>query len=351
MMGWWHLVVVALVTNVLFGGVVAAFLLGQNDRLQLPAWPLVLVGFGLGPLLTTVILYYLLALWHGVPQWGALLAPAMLMLVLGLRAGDGWVSLTVLLKGVPARLLRDRSLWPFVVGSLFLGAITFLFLANKPLVDHDVLEYGLQGRRFLNEMSIVYQRFQYDPGSGFHYVGLHGFSFPLLFTWEGLWASVTGLRSDLWVRSITMWYGWLLIAFCWSLLRRVDRWLAVGGGIALAVPVGFLFLLSIYHLDSYRIFFFTVSVASFVALLERPLFGRLLLFAVLVGAQSFIHSVGAILAGMLLMVLLFALPLLWGRRLRWVCIAAAVMLAMGGVHYVVDTFFGTGWIFQDIIWY
>jgi len=28
-----------------------------------------------------------------------------------------------------------------------------------------------------------------------------------------------------------------------------------------------------------------------------------------------------------------------------------VMLAVGAVHYVADVFLGTGWIFQDIIWY
>jgi hypothetical protein len=148
-----------------------------------------------------------------------------------------------------------------------------------------------------------------------------------------------------------MWYGWLLIAFLWSIVRRIDRWMAVASSIAVAVPVGFLFLVTIYHLDSYRIFFFTVALAGFVALLQAPSWERLILFSVLCGAQAFIHSVGAILAGTLCLVLLLFLPFRWGKRAAWVLSAAAVMLAVGAVHYVADVFLGTGWIFQDIIWY
>ncbi len=346
-----HIALVTLVTNLVFGGVVAAFLLGCNDRLQLPPWPLALVGFGLGPFLVTVVLYYLLVLWHGVPHGVALVVPLLLMLFLGWRAGEGWGRLVAMVRSLPSLFLRDASMWFFLLGSLFLLVIAMVLLVNKPLVDHDVLEYGVQGRRFLHDKAIVYQRFQFDPSNGFHYVGLHGYSFPLLFTWEGLLGGITGLRSDLWVRGLTMWYGWLLVAFCWSLLRSVDRWLAVAGGVVLAAPVGFLFLLTIYHLDSYRIFFFTATVGVFIVLLQRPAFDRLLLFATLAGAVAFIHSVGAILVGMMFPVLLFVLGGPWGRRLRWLGMAVVVVLLMGGIHYVIDVLFGTGWIFQDIIWY
>lgn len=339
-----------LFTNLGAGAVVAAFLLAHNDRLQLPEWPVVITGLALGPYLTTLVLYYALTLWPGLPELSLILLPVLLFVMLAQVARRGWTRLAQLVWGIPGRL-RDAALWPFLLGTLFLLVITVLFLANKPLVDHDVLEYGVQGRIFLRDRAIEYQRYPFDAATGFHYVGLHGFSFPLLFTWEGLWGAWAGLRSDLWVRSITMWYAWLLIAFCWSLLRRVDRWLAVAGGIALAAPVGFLFLMTIYHLDSYRIFFFTATLAAFVALLQAPSRERLLLFAVLVGAQAFIHSVGAILAGVMVAVLLFALPLPWTRRARWLLRGVGVMLLMGAVHYVVDVFKGTGWIFQDIIWY
>lgn len=338
-------------TNLIFGAVVAAFLLGRNKQLQLPEWPLVIVGFGLGPYAVTVVLYYALSLWHGVPGPVLLMLPWLGMAGLAIAARDGWRRLGAKVAALPALLWHDKGLWPFLAGTLFLLVVAILFLLNKPLVDHDVLEYGVQGRIFLREKAIVYQRFMHDAASGFYYVGLHGHSFPLLFTWEGLHSTWLASPGDMWVRSITMWYAWLLIAFCWSLMRRVDRWMAVAGGISLTAPIGFLFLMTIYHLDSYRIFFFTLALAGFVAVLQQPARERLLLFAVLAGAQAFIHSVGAILAGVMVAVLLFTVPLPIMPRLRWLIRAVVVMLLVGAVHYVVDVFMGTGWIFQDIIWY
>lgn len=338
-------------TNLIFGAVVAAFLLGRNEQLQLPEWPLAIVGFGLGPYAVTVVLYYALSLWHGIPEPVLQALPWLTMAGIAIAARDGWWRLWDMLAALPSRLWRDKSLWPFLAGTLFLAVVTVLFLLNKPLVDHDVLEYGVQGRIFLRDKAIVYQRYMHDASTGFHYVGLHGHSFPLLFTWEGLNSTWLGIHGDMWVRSITMWYAWLLIAFCWALLRRVGRWVAVAGGITLAAPIGFLFLMTIYHLDSYRIFFFTVALAAFVALLQQPTRDRLLLFAVLAGAQAFIHSVGAILAGVMVAVLLFALPMPILPRLQWLLRGLAVMLLVGTIHYVVDVFKGTGWIFQDIIWY
>lgn len=344
------LALLVLVTNLASGGAVAAFLLGRNERLLLPAWPLALAGFALGPFLTTLVLYYTLALWHGAPVLVAWLLPLLFFALVTWMAGVGRGRLLILLAGLPASL-KDRSLWPFLAGTLFLLLVTVVFLLNKPLVDHDVLEYGVQGRIFLRDRAISYQRFQFDAASGFHYVGLHGFSFPLLFTWEGLWGELLGVRTDTWVRSITMWYAWLLIAFCWSLLRGIDRWAAVFGGLALTAPIGFLFLMTIYHLDSMRIMLFTCAVAAFVAVVQGPSRERMLLFGALAGAQAFVHSVGAILAGVLVAVLLFALPIRWNKRITWLAQGVGLMLLFGAVHYLVDIVSGTGWIFQDIIWY
>ncbi|MBK8338666.1 MAG: hypothetical protein IPK99_00980 [Flavobacteriales bacterium] len=346
----WHFAWLFLSTNVLAGMACAAFLLGHNRALQWPLWPLAIVGLGLGPFLVTLVLFYLLACWHGAPVWLAITLPVLCLLALAIAAGSGWRSLFALLqKGWGLR--RDRSLWCFALGSGALFAIAAIFLLNKPVTDHDILEYGIQGRIFLGEMAITYGPHRFDEASGFYYVGLHGFSFPLLFTWEGLMGHLTGVRSDMWVRSITMWYAWLLITLVWWMLRRLDRWSAVAGAIALTAPLGFLFLTFLYHLDSFRIFFFTAAVGAMVLLFRAPGRTRLLLFAFLCGAQAFIHSVGAILGGCMVLVLLLLLPAGWIERWRYTWQAAGVMLLAGCIHYVVDVFLGTGWILQDIIWY
>ncbi|MCB0769866.1 MAG: hypothetical protein KDC00_05620 [Flavobacteriales bacterium] len=343
-------VVLMLLTNIAFGLITAALFLRFQDRLRLPVGPLALTGLGLGPFLLSVVLYYALLLFPGIPRPALLVLPVLAFGLLAWIAGPGWGGLRGWITEL-MRALRDPSIWLFLLGSAGLLVVTVLFLANKPLVDHDVLEYGVQGRIFLRDGAIRYSQFRFDEASGFHYVGLHGFAFPLLFTWEGLWAWVLRAPSDLWARSITMWYGWLIIVFVWSVFRQVDRWMAVAGSIALAASVGFLFLVTIYHLDSFRIFFFTTSMAAFVALFRAPSRARVLLLAVLCAAVGFIHSIGAILCVVLWGVVLLLLPVPIMQRLRWTVPAVGVMLLLGGVHYVLDVLIGTGWILQDIIWY
>lgn len=337
-------------TNLLFGLITAAFFLRFRDRLMVPTWPLALAGIGTGPFLLTIVLYYLLLFGPGIPPLVLMAVPFLFFAVLAWLAGPGWYEIGRLFKGIP-RLFREGSMWFLLAGSALLFFITVVFLANKPLVDHDVLEYGVQGRIFLRDGVIAYSRFRFDEASGFHYVGLHGFAFPLLFTWEGLWSGLLGLKTDMWVRSITMWYAWLLIAFVWSLLRSLGSWVAMAGTMALAASLGFLFLATIYHLDSMRIFFFATALAAFIAVLRVPGLERMLLFAVLCAGGSFIHSIGAILSAVLWVVLLVMLPASIRDRIRWAMPALGLMLVLGGVHYVLDVLFGTGWVFQDIIWY
>lgn len=343
-------IALVLTTNLLFGLITAALFLRFSARLGAPRWPLALAGLGTGPFLLTIVLYYLLLLGPGIPTLVLLATPFLFFAILAWWAGPGWHEVGSLCKRIP-HLLREGSMWILLVGSALFLAITITLLANKPLVDHDVLEYGVQGRIFLHDGVIGYSRFRFDESTGFHYVGLHGFAFPLLFTWEGIWSSLMGLKTDMWVRSITMWYAWLLILFIWSWLRSWGAWVAVAGAVALSTSLGFLFLVSIYHLDSMRIFFFTTTLAAFVALFRVPGMERMLLLAVLCAASSFIHSIGAILSVVLWVVLLAMLPVPIRYRIRWTLPALGLMILLGGVHYVLDILFGTGWIFQDIIWY
>ncbi len=345
-----HFAGLFLLTNIGGGAVVAAFLLGRNDHLRLPAWPLVLVGFGLGPFIISLLLYYALVLWPGLPTPVLATLPLLIFCVVAFVA-RGWKRLWEMFCGLPALFVRDRTLWWLALGSVLLLVVALVMLIFQPLVYHDALEYAMQGQVFLRDRAIVYQRHHYDALSGFYYVGLHGFSFPLLFTWEGFAGDLLNVEGDLWTRSITSWYTWLLVLFTWSLARRIHEAAALTTGFAMTAPLGFMLLLTIYHLDSYRLFFFGASVAAFVALLKAPSSSRAWLFGVLCGAQAFIHSIGAILGGALWFLVVLMLPVPWSQRLRWCGSAAVAILFMGGIHYLLDTFIGTGWIFQDIIWF
>ena len=350
-MGEWGLFWTAFgLTNVLFGAVTAAWLLRWQDRLSLPAVPLAIVGAGLAPFVVTLMLYYGMMLLPGTSALAYVALVTGVMLALSLTAGEGWGRLAAMLRRIVHRA-SDPAMWPFWLGSLAVVVIAVLLLPNKPLVDHDVLEYGVQGRVFLRDRAIHFVRHRFDPATGFYYVGLHGFSFPLMFTWEGLVGEVVVAAGDGWSRSITIWYAWLLIALVWSLLRMARPWLAVAGTLTMTLPLGFLFLLVVYHLDSYRIFLFSAVMAMLVAAFRSPSPARWLLLGTLAGAHACVHSLGAILGGILVLVVVLVSSGGMEARLRPVLWMIGPLLLAGGLHYVLDTFLGTGWIFKDIIWF
>ena len=339
-----------LVSYIGSGAVAAALLLKWNDRLELPRGPLLVLGLGMGPFMATLALYYLFLFWPGVPAGVAVAWVLVLALMGGWAAGVGRRRLLQLVGEAWSAVKRPPELF-ILLGILVLMSAGAVVLAHKPLVDHDALEYGVQGRIFLRDRAMAYAHHRFDASTGFYYVGLHGFAYPLLFTWEGLVNGLLGVSSDLWTRSSSLYNGGLLLALVWNLLRRRDTVLALAGTVTLALAQGVLFLFLVYHLDGCRILLFTAAVALFVAVLQRPSASRAWLFGGICGAQAFIHSVGAILGGCMLVLLPFFLPGPWRERLLLVLRSALAMLLMGGIHYVLDVFLGTGWIFKDILWF
>jgi hypothetical protein len=341
---------VVLVTNGLFGAILSAFLLRYMATTSLGVTRTVLVGLGLAPFVITWVLNILLAFIPGIPAPLVLATVAALAALLGWNAGSGWTLLLDHLRSLPDRL-KDRSLWPFL---FFLAAMLFgtqLMLRYKPLVDHDILEYGTQGLRFLSELEIRYEKHHFDAGTGFYYVGLHAFGFPLLFTWEGLLRGLFNDGGDAWVRSLTPFYATLTVAFLWSTIRRHDKWVAVWTAGAFTLTLGFLYLNTIYHVDPVRLFLFSASVVLFMMALDEPAHANLVLWAVLLGMHAFVHSLGMILAPFMVLTFLLVATDPWLLRLRQASGVVLVFLFAGGAHYVVDVILGTGWLLKDITWF
>jgi hypothetical protein len=339
-----------LLSNVLFGVVMAAFLLRHVERSILGGASTILLGVGLAPFTITWILNALLLLLPGGPAWSAVGGVLLVFLVLAFCAGCGWLDLVEFISS-SFRQWRAADTWPYLFfsGAMVFG--TYVMLVYKPLVDHDILEYGTQGRIFLRDMAIRYERHHYDEASGFYYVGLHGFSFPLLFTWEGLVRGLFHGEGDAWVRLQTPFFAWLLVTFVWVWVRRFGAWLAVWVVGAFTLTIGFLYLNTIYHVDPVRIFLFTVSMALFVAVLRSPSSTSLFLWGIVLGAHALTHSLGMILAPFMLAVYVFVAPGTFSARLRQGMSATSAFLLAGGFHYILDVAVGTGWLFKDITWF
>ena len=343
-------IVVFLITQVIFGTALSAFLIRVMAPIGLPAWTMMVLGVGLAPALVALILHYLLWAWPGVPHSVAVLMVVVSFAGIAWRAGTGWNSLRATARGT-SRWREDRSMILFILCSLAFAVLTIVELLRFGLTEHDILEYGVQGGIFLRDMAIHYGPHRYDAASGFYYVGLHGFTFPLLFTWEGLLNPEAAQMNSPWVRALTPFHAWLLVTLLWGIIRSVDRWLAVCFALALGGAMGFYFLGTVYHLDSLRIFLFTSSAALFVIVIQRPHPRAILLLAAVCGASASIHSLGAIMAVLMGGLLPFLMPGGWRERLLGTLRYVGVTLLAGGIHYPVDVLWGTGWIFKDIIWY
>jgi len=341
---------VLVLTNVLFGAVASALLLRWVDRSTLGRAATVLLGLGLAPFVVTWILYVLLAVLPGISSEVVIAVVVGLFAYLAWVVGTGWRALGEFISLVPARL-RDPSLWFYL---FFLGAMifgSFIMLTYKPLVDHDILEYGTQGRIFLRDMAVHYEKHHFDAVTGFYYVGLHGFSFPLLFTWEGMVRGLLGDGGDAWVRFLTPYYALLLVSFVWATLRRFDVWVAVWASGAFALTIGFLYLNTIYHVDPMRLFLFTASFALFLNVVRAPSLPVIGCWGFVLGAHAMVHSLGMILAPFMLAGAWLFMPGTFGKRTVSLVLATAVFMVAGGIHYVLDILIGTGWLFKEITWF
>lgn len=339
-----------LLSNVLLGAVLAALLLRHAGHIKLTPGALVILGFGLAPFTISWVLNALLTLWPGASHATALIVVGLFFLLLAYAAGTGWHLLLAFLRGLPGRF-HDKSLWLFLFfsGAMVFG--TFVMLLNKPLLDHDLLEYGVQGKRFLREMGIHYQRHQYDAVTGFYYVGLHGFSFPLLFTWEGLLNEFAGTSGDAWIRIQTPWFSWLTVAFLWSWLRRYGAWLAVWAVGSFTLTLAYLYLNTIYHIDAVRLFLFGGSMSLFISVLQRADRPAVLVWGVVMGAHALTHSLGMILAPLMIGTYVLCSAEFMKARFANTVLASLVFLIAGGFHYILDMTIGTGWLLKDITWF
>lgn len=343
-------ILVFLLTNLLFGAITGAFLLRWEHHFGIGRAATVLLGLGLAPFLVTWLLWVLLAVSPGMAHLPVILIVVGAFVVMAWAAKEGWRALFAFVALMPRRL-KDPSMWFYL---FFLGAMgfgSFIMLTYKPLVDHDILEYGTQGRIFLRDMAVRYEKHHFDAATGFYYVGLHGFSFPLLFTWEGLVRGLVGDHGDAWVRFLTPWYALLLVSFVWAVLRRFQVWVAVWASGAFALTIGYLYLNTIYHVDPMRLFLFTASFALLLQVVRRPSTAAIVCWGTLLGAHAMVHSLGMILAPFLLLAgwLFLSGPIL--RRTVQTSIAAALFVMAGGLHYLLDVCCGTGWLFKDITWF
>jgi hypothetical protein len=246
-------------------------------------------------------------------------------------------------------LFSNIALWGIFLISLYYWLKQII---GTPISGHDMLEYAIQAKHFAREKLIAYIPNRYHAENNFFYVGLHGFSFPLLGTWEYLFSATFGIYdNDYLLRSITGYYGILILVLIYYFMKQYSRFYALSAIILLFSSYGFYLMVTDYHIDTYRIFMILAAFAGLGLAIKYPSNVTLIIFGVFAAAQAYIHSLGVFIAIFLcLSFFIFYSGKLSQKAIKSFMLFLIIML-FGGVHYVMDVFWGTGWVFQEIKYY
>jgi hypothetical protein len=222
-----------------------------------------------------------------------------------------------------------------------------LFLL-RPIAGHDFIEYCLFGQMLAERGTIDWSNYWYNAQTGFYYVGLHGFSFPLFGSIEVWLCDYLQVESKfLLLKSITFYYAIMIIAngyFLFAYLKKNLFWHFLA---LLFSSFYFLSFVTNFHIDTFRTSLLMLSITFLFLIFENKMKLDLNLFAFIAGMAAFTHSLNAIA-----LFIAFIIPLIYLRRNAGKIFVYFIILFFSGyIHYFLDVVFGAGWIFRDIKFY
>ncbi|MCP5049219.1 MAG: hypothetical protein GY940_18765 [bacterium] len=341
------------ITNILFslliGALVVRFSQGKTDR-EYSTFELVLYSLGLGPMVTVLLLYYLLLL---VPKQKTAVYLAVVFLIYllcAIFARKGFVIIWKGITGVIARARKERdvktiSYWCLIV----LLLLTFLWgytgtVKHNRLEGHDALIYGNFGKIYYQQKKITYAKVMLPTPNGFLFKGSPKPAFSLLYTWELMLNTKTiqkTLYFDTYFRSISGYYGLLIIAVSFLWLFRRNRYLALLGIFLMVSGFHFYIMLIDHHLDSFRIFFLLVSWIWLAYSIKQKDWFSFSLLALFSGFAAFAHVIGLVVA----LINGLAFFIFYEDSLKQRSIITAlfivIVLALGSFHYVLEALYGS----------
>lgn len=237
--------------------------------------------------------------------------------------------------------------WKYLAGIISFFVLVFFYASRKALTEHDTLEYALQGKHFFNYLSVYYTSFPFHEENGFYYIGLHGFAFPLIYTWELMINQLFHSDSILLFKAVNSVYALLLLLLVFTELRKFGLKYAIAATFILALTSGFIFNALQFHLEMIRQFLFLAFVMFFINALTQHFFSALLVFSAIAGLQSTIHSIGAIAAAIALAIVILKLFITNSdKKLYHSLLATVFLIVFGWIHYILDILIGTGWILK-----
>ena len=372
MMGLFYLKFI--LTNIFFSGIIGVVLIrfgknGKNDK-KYSTLELLLYSLGLGPVFTVLILYFLFMLVPGHSDLFYLVSVSLVYLLLLIWGRKSAALLFLEIKEYFKSSFskeRDRPFFSLkklghasyiLLPVVLLIGFLILYVSSTlqtPLEGHDILVYGNIGKMYYQEKSITYSKNIYNKETGFFFSGSPKPSFSLLLTWEMILngcfrpevnsKKAHDMTFDIYFRSTSAYYGLLILFIIFLWLHRKNKYLALLGILVLLSGLRFFLMLVNYHMDSYRIFFLFLSWIFLAYSIKNRDHFSLFLLGVFSGFTAFCHLIGVAVAVINCIALFIFLEKPFKERLIKTVVLSLLVLAFGGIHYLLDAFYGAKWGF------
>jgi len=343
----------------------ASFIRLDKDKIH-SNLEILLYSLGLGPVFTTLILYYLLLFCPHYSNFFYLLAVFtvyLALLVFGRKSFVGiWAAVIDKLKIIKSSFKVQNKyqkiklfICTFIL-IVFLASVLFLFLTNTlqtPVSGTDALRYGTMGKIIFTEKSLEYKWAKPYTKTGFYVRTHHAPSFSLFLTWKKIIDSIFNAEKDYYYKSISAYYTLLIIGILIFWLSKKSKYLALIGVFSLLSSFTFFQTLITLHLDSFRVFLLTISWIYLAYALEKKDSLSFLLLGIYSGFAAFAHSIGAILVVFSCFALFIFIK--GGMKYRFTKTGFVILItiAFGWFHYILDIIWGYGWIIfnRGITWW
>jgi hypothetical protein len=228
-----------------------------------------------------------------------------------------------------------------------LALFLFLYLTNTlqtPLAGTDALKYGTLGKISLEEKSLEYRWIRPYPKTGFYFIANSAPSFSLLLTWEKIMDGFFNADKDLYYKSVSTYYGLLILSIMFYWLSKKSKYLALLGTFALLSGFSFFQTLILQHLDSYRIFFLIISWIFLGYAIEKNDSLSFLLLGIFSGFAAFSHTIGAVIVTFNCLALFIFMKGNLKNKLSRTSFVIILIIIFGWFYYILDIIWGYGFV-------
>ncbi len=347
-------------TNIIFSVIICVALIRLNREKIHSNLELLLYSLGLGPIFTALLLYYLLLFFphhSNLFYFSTVIVIYLILSLLGRKYFSVlWIAIIKKAKNTK-KTFKNLSAYyrvEFIVFSLviilLLASFLFLYITNTlqiPLDGTDALKYGNLGKIFFVEKSLDYRWIRIYPRTGFYFIANSAPSFSLLLTWEKMIDSFFKADKDLYFKSLSTYYALLILAVFIFWLSKKNKYLALLGVFALLSGFSFLRTFISQELDSYRIFLLVISWIFLAYAIEKKDYLSFFLLGIFSGFAAFAHTIGAIFVIFNCLTLFIFMKGNLKNKLSRTSFITILVIIFGWFHYILDTFWGFGWVIFD----